>query len=297
MKLTFHTLDVFTGKRFTGNGLAVVIGSDGLSDGLMQDIAAEFNLPETIFVQAPDNPANTAKVRIFMPKGELPFAGHPTIGCAVLLAALKHTPGSDFEAEIRLEEKAGLVPVRVTRAGNETRGQLTVPRVATVEPVEKDETELAAAIGVAPQQIGFDRHRPGILVAASRFLCIPLASLEALKHAWPREPHFSHVLARRDTFSAYMYAKSVAGFRVRLFAPAEGIPEDPATGSAAAAFASQIHSAERLGDGTFGWRLEQGIEMGRPSELAVEADVQGSLITAVRVAGQAVQVMQGTIDV
>ncbi len=297
MKLTFHTLDVFTGKRFSGNGLAVVVGADGLSDGLMQDIAAEFNLSETIFVQAPDNPANTAKVRIFMPKGELPFAGHPTIGCAVLLATLKHAPGSDFETEIRLEEKVGLVPVKVTRAGNETRGQFTAPRVATVEQVEKAEVELAAAIGVAPQQVGFDSHRPGILAAASRFLCVPLASLEALKQAWPSEPHFARALAKRDTFSAYMYARNGAGFRVRLFAPAEGIPEDPATGFAAASFASQIHSAEKLGDGTHNWRLEQGIEMGRPSELAVEADIQGSLITAVRVAGQAVEVMQGTIDV
>jgi trans-2,3-dihydro-3-hydroxyanthranilate isomerase len=297
MRLTFHTLDVFTGKPFTGNGLAVVIGADGLTDSLMQNIAAEFNLSETIFVQAPDNPANTAKVRIFMPKGELPFAGHPTIGCAILLASLKHKPGLNFETEIKLEEKAGLVPVKVTRAGNVARGQFTAPRVAIVEKADVEDKDIAAAIGLERQEIGFESHRPGILAAASRFFCIPVASLDALRRAQVNEPHFSRVLKRRDTFSAYMYTRSGAGFRVRLYAPADGIPEDPAAGSAAAAFASQVHVAERLGDGTHGWRLEQGLEMGRPSELAVEADVRGSLITAVRVAGEAVQVMQGTIDV
>ena len=275
----------------------MVIGADGLTDGLMQSIAAEFNLSETIFVQAPENPANTAKVRIFMPKSELPFAGHPTIGCAVLLAALKHRPGTSFETEIRLEEKAGLVPVKVTRVGNVARGQLTAPHLAAVEPADVTPTDAAAAIGLEGQEIGFERHEPRILAAASRLFCIPVVSIDALRRARANEPHFSRVVHRLETFSAYMYARNGAGFRVRLFAPGDGIPEDPATGLAAAALASQIHAAERLDDGTHEWRLEQGVEMGRPSELAVEADVHGSRITAVRVGGEAVEVMRGTIDV
>jgi trans-2,3-dihydro-3-hydroxyanthranilate isomerase len=298
MKLAFHTLDVFTKKPFSGNGLAVVIGADALSDAAMQDIAQEFNLSETVFVQAPENPANTAKVRIFMPnRNELPFAGHPTIGCAVLLASLKEKPGAGFQTEIRLEEKAGLVPVKVTREGGLVRGQLTAPRLAAVEPVPASEEASAAALGVERGEIGFDGYGPCILATASRLLTIPLASLDALKRARVSEPHFSRLLAEHRTFSAYMYARNGDGFRVRLFAPGEGIPEDPATGLAAASLPAQIHQAEHLSDGTHRWRLEQGIEMGRPSELRVEADVKASLLTAVRVEGDAVKVMEGTIDV
>jgi trans-2,3-dihydro-3-hydroxyanthranilate isomerase len=297
MKLNFHTLDVFTGKPFTGNGLAVVIGADGVTDALMQTIAAEFNLSETVFVQAPENPANTAKVRIFTPRGELPFAGHPTIGCAVLLASLQHMPHANFETEIRLEEKAGFVPVRVRRSGKVASGQLTAPRLATVEATDGPQHDLAAAIGVRGQQIGFASHRPSVLVASSRLVCIPLASLDALKQARVSEPDFSRALKARQSFSAYLYARDGAGFRVRFFAPGQSIAEDPATGLAAAALPAQIHAAEGLSDGTHAWQLQQGVEMGRPSELAVEADVTASRITAVRVAGEAVQVMQGTIEV
>lgn len=296
-KLTFHTLDVFTSRRFTGNGLAVVIGAEGLSDALMQDIAAEFNLSETMFVQAPENPMNTAKVRIFTPRAELPFAGHPTIGCAVLLAALKHKPGADFETEIKLEEKVGLVVVKVTRAGAAARGQFTAPRLAAVEPIEGGAADVAATLGLERGEIGFATHRPAVLAVSSRFLCIPVASLDALKRSQVTEPHFSRLLKQHDAFAAYPYTPIAEGFRVRFYAPGDGIPEDPATGLAAAAFPSQIHAAEALGDGSHGWRLEQGVEMGRPSEIRAEADVRGGLITAVRVAGEAVQVMQGTIDV
>ena len=118
MQLTFHTLDVFTSRRFGGNPLAVVLDADALSTEQMQTITREFNLSETIFVMKPENPANTAKVRIFFPGGEMPFAGHPTVGCAVLLAEMKYKAGCSFETEIRLEENAGLVPVKVSRIGD-----------------------------------------------------------------------------------------------------------------------------------------------------------------------------------
>src|SRR5438552_180838 len=117
MKFNFHTLDVFTSTRFGGNPLAVVLDADRLSTAQMQAIAREFNLSETIFVQTPESASNTAKVRIFFPQGEMPFAGHPTLGCAILLAEMNHKQGRSFETEIRLEEPAGLVPVKVTRIG------------------------------------------------------------------------------------------------------------------------------------------------------------------------------------
>src|SRR5688500_6533796 len=129
MKLRFHTLDVFTAEPMTGNALAVVLDADGLSDLQMQNIAREFNLSETIFVQTPDDALHSAKVRIFMPGGELPFAGHPTIGCAVLLASLKYKTGCSFDTEIILEEKAGVVPVRVSRIGGVPRAVFTAPRL------------------------------------------------------------------------------------------------------------------------------------------------------------------------
>src|SRR5262245_37934620 len=122
MELKFYTLDVFTTRRFGGNPLAVVLDADRLSTAEMQMIAREFNLSETIFIQAPENTANTAKVRIFFPTGEMPFAGHPTLGSAILLAEMKYKPGQSFEAEIRLEEVAGLVPVTVTRIADAPAG-------------------------------------------------------------------------------------------------------------------------------------------------------------------------------
>src|SRR5438552_4584516 len=129
MRLHFHTLDVFTAIRFGGNPLAVVLGADSLSSAQMQAIAREFNLSETIFVQTPADTGNTAKVRIFFPTGEMPFAGHPTLGCAILLAEMNHKAGCSFETEIRLEEQAGLVPVRITRIGEMPVGMFTAPVV------------------------------------------------------------------------------------------------------------------------------------------------------------------------
>ena len=121
MRYTFHTLDVFTNRRFGGNPLAVVLDADALTTEQMQTITREFNLSETIFVMKPENPANTAKVRIFFPGGEMAFAGHPTIGCAILLAEQKYKPGCSFETTILLEENAGLVPVKVSRIGDVPR--------------------------------------------------------------------------------------------------------------------------------------------------------------------------------
>src|SRR6478735_4445738 len=132
MKLTVHTLDVFTNRKFGGNPLAVVLDADRLQAEQMQTITREFNLSETVFVMKPVDPANTAHVRIFFPGGEMPFAGHPTIGTAILLAKLRQKPGCNFETDIRLEMKAGLTPVKVTQIGGETTAKLTAPRIPTL---------------------------------------------------------------------------------------------------------------------------------------------------------------------
>jgi trans-2,3-dihydro-3-hydroxyanthranilate isomerase len=300
MKLKFHTLDVFTAEPFTGNGLAVVLDADGLSDQRMQEIAREFNLSETIFVQRPEDETHTAKVRIFMPAGELPFAGHPTIGCAVLLASLKYKSGCSFDTDILLEEKVGLVPVKVSRIGDAPRAIFVAPKLPQKIGKAPSNSKIARGLGLDEDRIGFSSHRPGVFAAGNPFLFVPVGNLEALARARATEPHWSEMLKEAGAFSAYIYtpagARPDTSFRARLYAPNEGIPEDPATGSAAATFPGQIHFHESLEDGRHRWQIEQGYEMGRPSQIAVEAEISGGSITVVRVGGQAVHVSEGTIE-
>jgi trans-2,3-dihydro-3-hydroxyanthranilate isomerase len=300
MKLKFHTLDVFTGEPFAGNGLAVVLDADELSDARMQNIAREFNLSETIFVQKPADDANTAKVRIFMPGGELPFAGHPTIGCAVLLASLKYKQGCSFETEIRLEEKAGLVPVKVSRIGSVPWAVLTAPKLPQKIGKAPPNERIAKGLGLVESDIGFRSHRPAVFAAGSSILFAPVRNLETLALARVTEPYWSDMLKMSGAFSAYIYTaggvRPDTSFRARFYAPGEGIPEDPATGLAAAMLPGQIHFHESLEDGRHAWRIEQGYEMGRPSQISVEAEIKDRLIAVVRVGGEAVQVSQGTIE-
>ncbi len=301
MKLKFHTLDVFTDRKFSGNPLAVVLDADSLSTEQMQTIAREFNLSETIFVMKPDNPANTAKVRIFFPTGEMPFAGHPTVGCAVLLAEQKYKPGCSFETEIRLEEVAGLVPVKVSRIGDQPRAMFTAPVVPFAVDLPLPPAEaVARSLSLGPADIGFDSHGLALLQGGPRFFYVPVNSRGALARSLVIEPHWSKLIESLGVDSAYLYTRGGDGpktaFRARMYSPTGGIPEDPATGSATALLAAQLLKAEKLAGGSHTWELEQGYEMGRPSDLHLEADVNGGKLTAVRVAGQAVQVMEGVLE-
>lgn len=302
MKLPFHTYDVFTSRRYAGNPLAIVEEADGLSTEQMQTIAREFNLSETIFVMRPKDAANTASVRIFFPTAEIPFAGHPTVGCAIHLAQKKYKEGCSFETTIRLEEVAGLVPVRVSRIGDVPRAQFTAPVTPFALDVAAPAPEvIATALGLSASDIGFDGHRPGVFKGGPAFLYVPLASREALAKARVLEPHWSNLFASLGTRMAYMYTRGGEGadtsYRARAYAPLDGIPEDPATGSATAILAAQLLGAEQLSDGTHRWKLEQGYEMGRPSDLWLEADVAGAKLDAVRVAGQAVQISSGVLEI
>ncbi|HKQ94644.1 MAG TPA: PhzF family phenazine biosynthesis protein [Aestuariivirgaceae bacterium] len=301
MKLKFHTLDVFTRTPFTGNPLAVVLDADSVPDDLMQRIAREFNLSETVFVQTPADPANTAKVRIFTPSGELPFAGHPTVGCAVLLASLKHKDNCSFETQVKLEAKAGLVPVKVSRIGPDAHAVFTAPKLPrNVGPPPAAE-RLARAVGLDVGEIGFGTHVPGLYMTSSRVLFVPVASLDALARTRVIEPAWSAALAEAESFNVYLYAAGGAdpgtSYRARLYAPGEGIPEDPATGLAAATFPGQLVVHEKPEDGTARWRVEQGYEMGRPSQIDIEADIREGRIVAVRVGGSAVRIGEGILQV
>lgn len=301
MKLPFHTLDVFTTRRFGGNPLAVVLDADDLSTEQMQRIAREFNLSETIFVRKPADPANTASVRIFLPSAELPFAGHPTVGCAILLAERKMKPGCSFETVIRLEEVAGLVPVKVSRIGEGARAQFTAPVISFRADVPVPAPDMAGrALGLEASEIGFDGHGIGVYQGGPRFLFVPVASKQALARSRVIEPHWSHLTEGIGTTGAYLYARggesAKTSFRARFYAPNSGIPEDPATGAATAVLAAQLLGAEGLSDGTHAWSLEQGYDMGRPSDLHLEADVKDGRLTAARVAGNAIEVMRGTLE-
>ena len=296
MKLAFHTLDVFTNRRFCGNPLAVVLDADHLSTEQMQTITREFNLSETTFVMKPDDPANTAKMRIFFPGGEMPFAGHPTLGTAILLAELSNL------ANIRFELKAGLTPVQISKTGHVYSGIFTAPIVPFHVDIKLPSVaETAQALNVAVDDIGFDGHGIASLEGGPRFFYVPVNSRSALEKSQVREPYWSALIAPLGGVdAAYLYTRGGDGpnasFRARMYSPTGGIPEDPATGSATALLAAQLLKAESLKDGTHTWQLEQGYEMGRPSDLGLEADVAGGKLTAVRVAGQAVRVMQGTLD-
>ena len=283
MKLPFHTYDVFTNRRFGGNPLAVVEEADGLSDGQMQTIAREFNLSETIFVQAPDDPAHAAKVRIWFPTAEIPFAGHPTIGCALLLAELRGLQGP-----VVLEEVAGLVPVTIA----EGLAELTAPVVPHPVEVALDAGQVAAALGLPAVEFA------GVFGGGPRFLFAGLPDLAALAAARPCEPAWSALMAAAGVDSIWAFVETGPGaVRARMFSPTAGIPEDPATGSATAIFAAALMARGRLAEGETVITVDQGVEMGRPSRLRLTAVVRNGALVAARVAGRAVRVAEGRIRV
>lgn len=294
--LEFRTLDVFTTTPFTGNPLAVVLAADGLTTAQMQTIAREFNLSETIFVMAPRDAAHRARVRIFFPTAEIPFAGHPTIGCACLLAAMDAGAG-DFERHLVLEEEAGLVPVSVWRKAGVMEAEFTAPVVPHATDGRVHEA-LPAALAIDPGEIGFGGHLPGVWQGGPRFLYVPVVSLEVLARARPIQPHWDAVMQAAGVDSAYLYTPGGAcDFRSRMFSPTAGIPEDPATGSATAILAAQLLASGALAEGTTRLHLRQGVEMGRPSDLFLSVDVAGGAVVAVRIRGAAVALSEGCIAV
>lgn len=294
--LEFHVFDVFTDRPYAGNPLAIVKGADDLATDQMQTMARQFNLSETIFVQTPDDPAHTAKVRIFFPTAEIPFAGHPTIGCAIHLA-LEAAGEGDFETEITLEEVAGLVPVQVSRRSGEVSAEFVAPKLPVPHEGQIDPSLIAAALGLAESQIGFGAHAPALWQAGPEFLFVPVPDHAALAKARPTSPAWQR-LEQVTNEAVYVYAPgaSFIDYQARMFAPAHGMPEDPATGSASAILAAQLMAAGALKEGETHLTLAQGVEMGRPSRigLTVLRRADGAL-QEIRVSGSAVPVMSGQL--
>lgn len=297
MQFSFATYDVFTDTRFAGNPLAVVFGADALSDAQMQIIAREFNLSETVFVRAPDYAQHAASVRIFTPTKELPFAGHPTIGCAIALAERDHTPDAPADRLLVLEERVGPVRCGVKIAADgPSFAEFTAPKLSDSVGAGASSDAAARALGLAPSDIGFDAHVPSLFSAGVPFAMIPVASVAALGRAKLINGETSAPLGATEVF-VYARADANAGhsFRARMFAPEIGIVEDPATGGAAAAFAGVLARFEDLPDGWATLPILQGVEMGRPSLIGLEIEIGNSKLISARIAGKAVKVSEGVL--
>jgi trans-2,3-dihydro-3-hydroxyanthranilate isomerase len=301
MQLSYHVLDVFTEERFGGNPLAVVLDADAVDGARMQAVAREFNLSETVFVLKPEHSAHTARVRIFTPASEIPFAGHPTIGTGALLATLKGPPGGG-DALIVLEEGVGIVRVGVRlRPEAAPYAEFDAPRLPAESGTLAPADRLAAALGLIPAEIGFENHRPTKYGAGMTFAFVPVASLDAIAKAQVTAPHWDTALRGQGMAGAFLYCRqalhTTSNFHARMFAPNYGVPEDPATGSAAAAFAGVVHRFDALPDGVHKRIVEQGYEMGRPSTIALTIEVAHGKLAAVRIGGHAVHVAEGRIEV
>jgi trans-2,3-dihydro-3-hydroxyanthranilate isomerase len=289
MARPFVTLDVFTRKRFAGNPLAIVLDAARLDTPAMQTIAREFNLPETVFVFPPKDTKHRAKIRIFTPANELPFAGHPTVGTAVYLGA--------GQGEIVLEEEIGLVACIVGGRADEGRAVFKLPRLPAKSASAPDTADAARAISLAPSDIGFDGLTPSRWSAGVEFTFIPVRSLEAMARAVPSSD-FNALIGNNAPGRAFLFCKETTekghDYHARMFAPGMGIPEDPATGSAAAAFAG-IAAVGRP-DGAHHLIVEQGYEMKRPSLIELGFSIEKGAIASATIGGYAVKVGEGMID-
>jgi len=297
MRRRFATLDVFTERRFAGNPLAVVLDAQGLDTDVMQAVAREFNFPETVFVLPPRDPAHRAALRIFTPAAELPFAGHPTVGSAVLLARL------DGGAARELVVEEGIGPVRCrTAMVDADRGRATfdLPQLPDDAGPAPAADAIATALGLGRDDIGFRGFKPARWSAGNPQCFVPLGSLAAIGRARPDAARFEQTFAVNGRAIAYLFCGEVSetghDFHARMFAPGLGVPEDPATGSAAAAFAGLLAAQGGYRDGDHAVTIEQGYEMGRPSLMQLSFTLRGGALAAASVGGGAVVVTEGTIE-
>jgi trans-2,3-dihydro-3-hydroxyanthranilate isomerase len=297
MQRRYITVDVFTDRAFGGNPLAVVLDAGGLSTTQMQAIATEFNYSETTFVLPPRDPAHDAQVRIFTVNREIPFAGHPNVGTAFVLATLAAKPPT----RLLFEEGAGLVPVEIaTEQGRVVSTEFTAPQ--SLKRMSHVSAEQAAAcLSLSPSDLKTDRHPPQIISVGLAFLAVEVTSRDALRRAKPDAAGFAKTFPCDDSDAVYFYTREVpAGekpcdLQARMFHPgASGLSEDPATGSATAAAAALLADLDESRDGELRLKIGQGFDMGRPSLLLTRVQKKNGAIVSVHVGGGCVQMMEGT---
>ncbi len=297
MQRRYITVDVFTDRAFGGNPLAVVLDAGGLSTAQMQAIATEFNYSETTFVLPPRDSANDAQVRIFTVNRELPFAGHPNVGTAYVLASRAATP----PARLRFEEGAGLVPVAILQqAGKVFGAELTAPQgLSKLSPFSVEQA--ASCLSLSAADIKTDRHPPRIFSVGLPFLMVEVASREALLRARPDAAAFAGAFPRDDSDAVYLYTRDVPSaeqpldLQARMFHPgSSGLSEDPATGSATVAAAAMLADLASERDGELKLRIGQGVDMGRPSLLLTRVVKANGALVSAHVGGGCVPMMEGT---
>ena len=298
----YITTDVFTDTPFGGNQLAVFPDATGIPEEFLLPIAREFNFSETTFCYPPANAAHTRRVRIFTPGGEVPFAGHPTVGTAHVLVATGAVQATGPTAELVLEEGVG--PVRVTvrlNGGVPTFAQLSVAKLPEIGPQPPSRGVLAEILSLEASDVAFGALGAQAISCGLPFLLVPVRDVEAVSRSRVRHDRWEATLKAYWAPDIMVFASDPASgtarFRARVFVPGYGVPEDPATGSANACLAGYLAQRSPERDGTLRWTVSQGVEMGRPSTLELEADKADGTITAIRVGGSSVIVSEGTMHV
>jgi trans-2,3-dihydro-3-hydroxyanthranilate isomerase len=296
MKYRYYTCDVFTETPFGGNPLAVLPNAVGLSDLQMQQIAREFNYSETTFVFPPEA-GHTRKVRIFTPAQELPFAGHPNVGTAFVLATTGEFGEIRSSLSVTFEEKAGLVPVTIGEENTRIKScELKAP-----QPVSFGKTFaarlIASALSLAESDIVTKTHQPQVVSVGLPFVLVELRDRAALERLRVNPKDFEVIRDTLDEALVYLYTQTTDGvdIRARMFAPLSGVPEDPATGSAGCALAGLLAEHNGQTNGEFLYRIAQGVEMGRPSMLIARAEKSEGIVKATWVGGACVIVSEGFI--
>jgi trans-2,3-dihydro-3-hydroxyanthranilate isomerase len=300
MNFTYYTADVFTDRRFCGNQLAVFPNAAGLSSEEMQAIACEFNFSETVFVFEPENSKNTKRLRIFTPKAEVPFAGHPTIGSACVLAAAGEI-AVNGQTAIVFEEGVGEVTVTVNIKDGELYAELRTAKAPDFWPCEASLQDIADVLSLSAGDIAVAEYP---LMAAScglPFLFVHIKSLQAMQEVRINQLKWASALQHEWEQQLYLFTTETinddCNFHARMFASDLGFGEDPATGSAAAAFAGYLWRLPSIPEGQLKVKVEQGLEMGRPSKLSICAEKNNCAATNIRVGGHTVLVAKGLLTV
>ncbi len=297
MQRRYITVDVFTDRAFGGNPLAVVLDAGGLSTAQMQAIASEFNYAETTFVLPPRDAAHDAQVRIFTVNKEIPFAGHPNVGTAFVLATQATKP----PARLLFEEGAGLVPVEIlTKEGRAVGAELTAPQPLK-QLTQFSAEQAAAVVSLSSADIRTDRHPPQIVSVGLPFLVVELASRDALRRARPDAAAFARTFPCDDSDAVYLYTRDIppaektSDLQARMFHPgSSGLSEDPATGSATVATAALLVELSGDRDGELKLGTGQGVDMGRPSLLLTRVRKANGTIASAHVGGACVPMMEGS---
>lgn len=298
MPRPYALLDVFTNTPFTGNPLAVVSDAADLTETQMQAIAKEFNLSETVFITKPLDAQNHAAIRIFTPVYEMPFAGHPIIGTACYFAKLNEQ--EENQQPITLHVPLGSVPCEITRdACGSIAARLTAPQSPKKLPCTVSYSAIAAALDISIDDIGFDNFTPTQFDSGVPYTCVPLKSRAALAKAKPILAHWTDAFGTHSHNDAYVFTNETddpaSDYSVRMFAPHGGSMEDPATGSAAVAFAGVLAEQGPPNKMLQSFLLEQGNDMGRPSHIQLGFCVVDNTARDVTIGGYSVLLIKGTL--